>query len=52
MVIVDVGEAERRLFELVEQVAHGEGIVICKDGQPIADLVPHMFDGDDDLATP
>jgi len=36
MVIVDVHEAEKHLFQLLEQVAQGELIAI----------------GDDDLATP
>jgi len=41
MVIVDVHEAEKHLFQLLERVSQGERIVICKDGQPVADLVPH-----------
>jgi prevent-host-death family protein len=42
MIIVDVDEAKKRLFELVEEVAQGERMVITMAGQPVADLAPHQ----------
>jgi len=37
---ITVAEAESKLAELIERAAAGEEIIIAKDGQPLARLVP------------
>jgi prevent-host-death family protein len=37
---VNIGDAKARLPELVDRAARGEGIVIARNGQPRARLVP------------
>jgi prevent-host-death family protein len=37
---VNIAEAKARLSELVEKAASGEEIVIARDHQPVAKLVP------------
>ena len=39
---VNVHEAKTHLSKLLEQVEHGEEIVIARNGKPIARLVPHV----------
>jgi len=41
MTRVNVQEAQTRLSELLRRVQTGERVLICKDGEPIADLIPH-----------
>lgn len=36
---VDIHEAKSHLLRLVEQVIHGEEVVIAKRGRPVAKLV-------------
>ena len=43
--MVNISEAEARLSELLDRVAHGEKVVIAKNNVPIADLVPHQSYG-------
>lgn len=38
---VNTHEAKTHLSRLLEQVRSGEGVIIAKAGEPIADLVPH-----------
>jgi prevent-host-death family protein len=40
MIVVNVLEAKTKLSELLEQVAGGTRVVICKRNQPIAELHP------------
>ena len=37
---VNMHEAKTHLSQLVERVAQGEEVVICKSGKPVAKLVP------------
>jgi antitoxin (DNA-binding transcriptional repressor) of toxin-antitoxin stability system len=40
---IKTAEFEANCLALVDEVARtGEGVVITKDGKPIADLVPHL----------
>jgi len=39
---VNMHEAKTHLSQLVERVEHGEEIVLCKAGKPVAKLVPYM----------
>lgn len=42
MKIVDVGEAKIKFSALLAEVEQtGEKVLICRHGQPVADLVPH-----------
>jgi len=41
MTRVNIHEAKTRLSELLRRVQAGEKVLICKNGEPIADLVPH-----------
>lgn len=39
---VNVHEAKTNFSALLAEIeAHGERIVICRNGEPVADLVPH-----------
>ena len=39
---VNVHEAKTQFSGLLAEIeAHGERIVICRNGEPVADLVPH-----------
>ncbi len=38
--MVTVQEAQTQLERLLEQVGHGEDVVIARDGKPVARLVP------------
>jgi len=39
---INVHEAKTRLSRLLAEIeAKGEGFVICRNGEPVADLVPH-----------
>lgn len=40
--VVSIHEARTHLTRLPEQVAAGGRVVICEDGTPVADLVPHQ----------
>jgi|GEM_PF-746731 len=40
MIVVNVLEAKTKLSELLEQVASGKRVVICKRNQPVAELHP------------
>jgi len=42
MHIVNVDEVKRDLSRYLEQVAHGEEVVIARPGNPIAKLVPYQ----------
>lgn len=44
--VVDVAEAGARFGELLERVERGEEIVITRDGQPVARLVPYREGGE------
>ena len=37
---INLGEARDRLSELVDAALSGEGVTICKRGDPAVDLVP------------
>ncbi len=40
---VNIHEAKSNLSSLLVRVErHGEAIVICRNGEPVADLVPHQ----------
>ncbi len=42
MKTVNVHEAKTRLSSLLAEVARkGEKVIICRNGKPVADLVPH-----------
>ena len=41
MRLVNVHAAKSSLSELLRSVEQGEQVSICRDGVPIADLVPH-----------
>ena len=38
---VNIHEAKTHLSRLLERVAAGERVIICRAGHPVADLVPH-----------
>jgi prevent-host-death family protein len=38
---IAIEDAEKRLADLARRVEQGETIVLTRNGQPIADLVPH-----------
>ena len=40
MHVVNVDDVKRDLSRFLEQVAHGEEVVIASDGNPVAKLVP------------
>jgi prevent-host-death family protein len=40
MFMVNIHEAKAQLSELIERVAAGESVVICKRNQPVAELRP------------
>lgn len=40
MKIVNVYDAKTHLSQLLDQVAHGEDIIIGKSGKPVARLIP------------
>lgn len=44
--VVDLEEAGARFQELLERVERGEEIVITRDGQPVARLVPFREGGE------
>jgi prevent-host-death family protein len=45
MITVNLYEAKTRFSRLVAAVEkQGERIVVCRNGQPVADLVPHSPD--------
>ncbi len=41
MQIVNIHQAKTHLSKLLEQLSHGEEIILAKAGKPIAKLVPH-----------
>ena len=41
MTKINIHEAKTHLSELLQRVKHGEEFLICRNGEPIADLVPH-----------
>lgn len=41
MTTVSIKDAKNRLTELARKVEKGETIVITRNGEPVADLVPH-----------
>jgi prevent-host-death family protein len=41
MAIVNLKDAKDRLSELVRDAEKGETVVITRNGEPVADLVPH-----------
>ncbi|MCY3770959.1 MAG: type II toxin-antitoxin system prevent-host-death family antitoxin [Gemmatimonadetes bacterium] len=43
---VDLRHAKSQLSKLVELVAQGEEVVICKSGRPCVRLVPYQLDQD------
>ena len=38
---VNVHEAKTHLSDLLQRVEQGEEFLLCRNGEPIADLVPH-----------
>lgn len=40
MIIIDIEAAGARLSELIEEAGAGEEIVISRDGEPVAKLIP------------
>jgi prevent-host-death family protein len=44
-VTVNVHEAKTQLSKLLERVARGEEVVICRAGEPVARLVPARMAG-------
>jgi prevent-host-death family protein len=42
MQVVNVDEVKRNLSRYLEQVVHGEEVVIARAGNPIAKLVPYQ----------
>lgn len=45
MKTVNVHDAKTRLSSLLAEIERGgKGIVICRNGKPVADLVPHRGD--------
>lgn len=45
MKTVAIRDMKNRLTELVREVEDGEVIVVTRNGQPVADLVPHKKRG-------
>lgn len=43
MTKVNVHEAKTRLSEILQRVQGGEEFLICRNGKPVADLVPHRM---------
>ena len=41
MKIVNVHEAKTKLSSLLAEIEAGEKVLICRNGKPIADLIPH-----------
>ena len=41
MKIVNVHEAKTKLSSLLAEIEEGEKVLICRNGKPIADLIPH-----------
>ncbi len=41
MKIVNVHEAKTKLSSLLAEIEKGERVLICRNGKPIADLIPH-----------
>jgi len=41
MKMVNVHEAKTKLSSLLAEVEEGESVLICRNGKPIADLIPH-----------
>jgi prevent-host-death family protein len=37
---INLGDARDKLSQLVQQVLEGENITICRNGEPVVDLVP------------
>jgi prevent-host-death family protein len=46
---IAIEDAEKRLADLARRVEQGETIVLTRNGQPIADIVPHKRAGGLDL---
>lgn len=44
MIVDTVTEAKAQLSSLLERVARGEEVVICRSGKPLAVLVPYRAD--------
>ena len=42
---VNVHEAKTHLSEILQRVQKGEEFLICRNGEPIADLKPHRKSG-------
>lgn len=41
MKIVNVHEAKTKLSSLLAEIEEGGSVLICRNGKPIADLIPH-----------
>lgn len=41
MTDISIEDAEKKLREIAERVAAGETFVLTRDGEPLADIVPH-----------
>lgn len=41
MTRVNVHEAKTHLSELLQRVEGGEAVLICRNGVPVAELIPH-----------
>jgi prevent-host-death family protein len=41
MIRVNIHEAKTRLSELLQRVQGGEAVLICRNGEPVAELIPH-----------
>ncbi len=39
---INIHEAKTKLSAVLVQVAKGKSFLICKNGKPIAELIPHM----------
>ena len=37
---IDITEASRRLFDLIEAAEHGEEVIITRNQQPLVQLIP------------
>jgi prevent-host-death family protein len=46
MLSVELEEAKERLAELIEQAAQGEEVVITRNGEPMARIVPFQWQED------
>jgi len=40
-IVVDIHEAKTRLSQLLRRVADGEEVIIARDGNPVARLIPY-----------